>query len=76
MYFDKDVISIEPTSPALGRAAFLLERVCAPRCDPPAYCAEAAQLLAMLETARRDSEGREAMSGGTRPNPINEVMTK
>ena len=55
---------------------FLLERVCVPRCDPPAYCAEAAQLLAMLEAARRDSEGREAVSGGTRPNPINEVMTK
>jgi len=70
------VISIEPICPGLTRAAFLLERVCAPRCDPPAYCAEAAQLLAMLEAARRDSEGREAVSGGTRPNPINEVMTK
>ena len=59
MYFDKDVISIEPTSPALGRAAFLLERVCAPRCDPPAYCAEAAQLLAMLEAVRQKKSEKE-----------------
>ncbi len=59
MYFDKDVISIEPTSPALGRAMFLLERVCAPRCDPPAYCAEAAQLLAMLEAVRQKKSEKE-----------------
>ena len=59
MYFDKDVISIEPTSPALGRALFLLERVCAPRCDPPAYCAEAAQLLAMLEAVRQKKSEKE-----------------
>ncbi len=59
MYFDKDVISIEPTSPALGRTAFLLERVCVPRCDPPAYCAEAAQLLAMLEAVRQKKSEKE-----------------
>lgn len=59
MYFDKDVISIEPTSPALGRAALLLERVCAPRCEPPAYCAEAAQLLAMLEAVRQKKSEKE-----------------
>lgn len=70
------MISIEPTYPALDRAAFLIERTCVPRYYPPTYCAEAAQLLAMLETARRDSEGQEAVSGGTRPNPTNEVMIK
>jgi len=51
--FDKDVISIDPTYPALDRAAFLIERTCVPRYYPPRYCAEAAQLLAMLEAAQQ-----------------------
>ena len=55
MRFDKDVISIEPTYPALNRAAFLIERTCVPRYYPPTYCAEAAQLLAMLDEARQKS---------------------
>ena len=55
MRFDKDVISIEPTYPALNRAAFLIERTCVPRYYPPRYCAEAAQLLAMLDEARQKS---------------------
>lgn len=55
MRFDKDVISIDPTYPALDRAAFLIERTCVPRYYPPRYCAEAAQLLAMLEAARRQN---------------------
>lgn len=53
MRFDKGVISIEPAYPALDRAAFLIERTCAPRYYPPTYCAEAAQLLAMLEAAQQ-----------------------
>ncbi len=53
MRFDKDVISIDPTYPALDRAAFLIERTCVPRYYPPRYCAEAAQLLAMLEAAQQ-----------------------
>lgn len=55
MRFDKDVISIEPTYPALDRTAFLIERTCVPRYYPPRYCAEAAQLLAMLEAAQQKS---------------------
>lgn len=55
MRFDKDVISIEPTYPALDRTAFLIERTCVPRYYPPRYCAEAAQLLAMLEATRQKS---------------------
>lgn len=42
MRFDKDVISIDPTYPALDRAAFLIERTCVPRYYPPRYCAESA----------------------------------
>ena len=53
MRFDKVVISIDPTYPALDRAAFLIERTCVPRYYPPRYCAEAAQLLAMLEAAQQ-----------------------
>jgi len=53
--FDKDVISIEPTYPALDRAAFLIERTCVPKYYPPRYCAETAQLLAMLDEARQKS---------------------
>ena len=56
VYFFKDVISIEPTYPALDRAAFLIERTCVPRYYPPIYCAEAAQLLAMLDAARQKNE--------------------
>ena len=55
MCFDKEMISIDPTYPALDRAAFLIERTCVPRYYPPTYCAEAAQLLAMLEAARQKS---------------------
>ena len=61
----RSVISIEPTYPALDRAAFLIERTCVPRYYPPAYCAEAAQLIAMLEAANQ----RQSTS-------INEVTTK
>ena len=53
------MISIEPTYPALDRAAFLIERTCVPRYYPPTYCAEAAQLLAMLEAARQKSSPQE-----------------
>lgn len=53
MRFDKEMISIDPTYPALDRAAFLIERTCLPRYYPPRYCAEAAQLLAMLEAAQQ-----------------------
>ena len=53
MRFDKDVISIDPTYPALDRAAFLIDHTSVPRYYPPRYCAEAAQLLAMLEAAQQ-----------------------
>ncbi|MFG6351254.1 MAG: hypothetical protein K1W21_06460 [Oscillospiraceae bacterium] len=53
------MISIEPTYPALDRAAFLIERTCVPRYYPPTYCAEAAQLLAMLEAAQRQNAPQE-----------------
>lgn len=49
------MISIEPTYPALDRAAFLIEHACVPRAYPT-FCAETAQLLAMLEAARQKSE--------------------
>ena len=55
MRFDKEMISIDPTYPALDRAAFLIERTCVPRYYPPRYCAEAAQLLAMLDAVRQKS---------------------
>ena len=55
MSFYKELISIEPTYPALDRAAFLIERTCVPRYYPPRYCAEAAQLLAMLDAVRQKS---------------------
>lgn len=42
--------------PALNRTMFLIERTCIPRYYPPTYCAEAAQLLAMLEAARQYGE--------------------
>ena len=47
--------SCKPTYPALDRAAFLIERTYVPRYYPPRYCAEAAQLLAMLEAARQNT---------------------
>lgn len=59
MRFDKEMISIDPTYPALNRAAFLIERICVPRYYPPTYCAEAAQLLAMLDAARQKSVPQE-----------------
>ena len=55
----RSVISIEPTYPALDRAAFLIERTCVPRHYPPRYCAEAAQLLAMLEAANQQNTSQE-----------------
>ena len=48
-------IQDEPTYPALDRAAFLIEHACVPRAYPT-FCAETAQLLAMLEAARQKSE--------------------
>lgn len=57
--FYKEAFSVEPTYPALDRAAFLIEHTCVPRYYPPTYCAEAAQLLAMLEAARRQSTPKE-----------------
>lgn len=59
MRFGKELIYIEPAYPALDRAAFLIERTCVPRYYPPRYCAEAAQLLAMLEAARRQNPPQE-----------------
>lgn len=58
MRFYKDVISMEPTYPALDRAAFLIERACVPRYYPT-FCAETAQLLAMLEAAGQKSSPQE-----------------
>ena len=45
----------DTTYAALDRAAFLIERACVPRAYPT-FCAETAQLLAMLEAARQKSE--------------------
>ena len=59
MSFYKELISIEPTYPALDRAAFLIEHACVPRAYP-IYCAEAAQLLAMLDAAQRQSSTQTA----------------
>ena len=61
MRFDKGVISIESAYPALDYATFLIERTCVPRYHPPTYCAEAAQLLAMLEAAWQ--HGQQESSG-------------
>lgn len=66
MRFYKDVISIEPTYPALDRAAFLIERACVPRYYPPTFCAETAQLLAMLEAAQQKSSPQERGEDGDR----------
>ena len=52
-------IQYESTYPALDRTAFLIERTCVPRYYPPAYCAEAAQLLSMLEAAPQRSSPQE-----------------
>ena len=49
------MIPIDPAYPALDRAAFLIERTCVPKYYPPTYCAEAAQLLAMLEATRQNT---------------------
>ena len=59
MRFYKEMISIDPTYPALDRAVFLIERICVPRYYPPTFCAETAQLLAMLEAAQQKSSQRE-----------------
>lgn len=66
------MISIEPAYPALDRAAFLIERTCVPRYYPPIYCAEAAQLLAMLEAARQKNEA--AGSFGRLDNHVDKEM--
>lgn len=47
--------SSKPIYPTLDRAAFLIERICVPRYYPPTFCAETAQLLAMLEAAGQKS---------------------
>lgn len=52
------MISIEPTYPTLDRAAFLIEHACVPKAYPT-YCAEAAQLIAMLEAARQKETPQE-----------------
>ena len=52
MRFYKEMISIDPAYPALDRTAFLVERACVPRFYP-SFCAETAQLLAMLEAAQQ-----------------------
>ena len=54
MRFYKEMISIDPAYPALDRTAFLVERACVPRFYP-SFCAETAQLLAMLDAAQRQS---------------------
>ena len=59
MRFYKEMISIDPAYPALDRAAFLIERACVPRYYPPTFCAETAQLLAMLETDGQKSSPQE-----------------
>ena len=61
MRFGKELIYIEPAYPALDRAASLIKRTCVPRYYPSTYCAEAAQLLAMLEAARQ--HGQQEFSG-------------
>ena len=52
MRFYKEMIPIDPAYPALDRTAFLVERACVPRFYP-SFCAETAQLLAMLEAAQQ-----------------------
>lgn len=64
-------IQHESTYPALDRAAFLIEHACVPRAYPT-FCAETAQLLAMMEAAREKSEA--AGTSGRRDNHINEEM--
>ena len=59
MRFYKEMISIDPTYPALDRAVFLIERICVPRYYPPTFCAETAQLLAKLEAAQQKSSQQE-----------------
>ena len=56
--FYKGVISIEHTYPALDRTAFLIEHACVPRAYPT-FCAETAQLLAMMEAAQRQNTPQE-----------------
>lgn len=51
--------NLRTSSPALNRAAFLIERACVPRYYPPNYCAEAAQLSAMLDAAREKNGPQE-----------------
>lgn len=58
MRFYKEMISIDPAYPALDRTAFLVERACVPRFYP-SFCAETAQLLAMLEAAQQKSTPQE-----------------
>lgn len=58
MRFYKEMISIDPAYPALDRTAFLVERACVPRFYT-SFCAETAQLLAMLEAAQQKSTPQE-----------------
>ncbi len=51
-------IQHESTYPALDRAAFLIEHACVPRAYPT-FCAETAQLLAMMEAAQRQNTSQE-----------------
>lgn len=48
----------EPAYPVLDRAAFLIERACVPRYYPT-FCAETAQLLALLEEAQQKGTPQE-----------------
>ena len=52
--------SSRPIYPALNRAVFLIERACVPRYYPPTFCAEAAQLFAMLEAVRQKDTPQES----------------
>lgn len=59
IYILKNVTkSCKPTYPALDRAAFLIERACVPRFYP-FYCAETAQLFAMMEAALHQQQTNE-----------------
>ncbi len=52
----------KPAYPPLDRAAFLIEHACVPK-SYPSFCAETAQLFALMEAARR----------GNTPKITNEV---
>ena len=62
----EDIPREETNWPTLDRAAFLIERACVPRYYP-AYCAEAAQLLALLEAAQQRRNPQENSGSHTAP---------